>query len=123
MKRTCRAGGFHCLMSMSDALSFLRMALAVLSICLSAKRIALCIVFLLLTLPLDFFSHRLMKIYGLLTVRSVVLDALADFAISGIAILWIARCAKWLRTPAGIMLLLCLSGMIGRICKVKRTAV
>lgn len=123
MKRTCGAGGFHCLMSMSDALSFLRIALAVLSLCLGVKQIAVRAVLFLLTLPLDFFSHRLMHVYGLLTVRSVILDALADFAVLGAALIWIARRIQWMRTPAGMMLLLSLSGMIGRICKVKRTAV
>lgn len=122
MKRYHRRGGFHHLTSMASALSISRLALLALGLCLFKKQkiLMLC---LLATLPLDFFAHRLMNGYDLLTSAALILDGAADLAIATLAALLASPCRMLLRIPAWFLFVLSILSLVRKICRIKQAAV
>lgn len=124
MKRYRSRGGFRCLMLIAEALTVIRLTLIALSICL----FFVCSVYaagavLAVSLLTGWIEYRMIHVLDLATCTACKLEIVAD-ALTQLAVFaYLAARFLWFQIPAGILSLLSLSGMTGRLCRSKQPAV
>lgn len=124
MRRYRSRGGFRCLMRIAEMLTAIRLMLIMLSVYLfltCSVRAAGAV--LAISLLVYWAEHRLIHVLDLATCTACSLEIVAD-ALTQLAILaYLATRFLWFQIPAGILGLLSLSGMTGRLCRLKQPAV
>ena len=125
MKRYRRRGGFTRLMSISCALTAVRLMLLVLSavLFLARKAYAAALVLLAFSLLVGLGAFLLIHRCGMASTGVCALEAAANACTSLAVLLCLALHLRWMQIPAGILSFLSLLGLTRKLRRLKQPAV